>query len=130
MKATATISIILSSITLLFTGCTTPVAVGPVTTDEAPTGKYRFGNFYGPISGDAGEIFKVAIKEMDKMGYFRTGELHKTSSITIYSRKVGDDKVSVKIKQVAPSESELRIRVGSGDLLESQKIYDQIRNAL
>ena len=30
------------------------------------------------------------------MGYFRTGELHRETSITIYARKVGDEKVTVR----------------------------------
>lgn len=130
MKAKATLSIFISSITLFLSACTTPVAIDPIAGEEAPTGRYRFGNFYAPIEADAGKVFKVAIREIDSLGYFRTGELHKNNSITIYARKVGDDKVSVRIEQLAPEQSELRIRIGNGDLPESQEIYDHIREAL
>ena len=69
------------------------------------------------------------------MGYFRTGELHSESAITIYSRKVGDEKVTVRISQQTDEEveeeSEIRIRVGYlGNLAESQVIYARIRDAL
>ena len=69
------------------------------------------------------------------MGYFRTGELHKDTAISIYCRKVGDDKITVRITQQTDpevaEESEIRIRVGNlGNLAESQVIYARIRDAL
>ena len=69
------------------------------------------------------------------MGYFRTGELHKETAITIYARKIGDEKVTVRVSQAtdpeATAQSEIRIRVGNlGNLAESQTIYAHIRDAL
>jgi hypothetical protein len=62
------------------------------------------------------------------LNYFRTGELHKDNAISIYARKVGDEKITVRISQQTDpeveEESEIRIRVGNlGNLAESQVIY-------
>ena len=130
MKAKATIFSLLTLTLGFFSGCTTPVAIDPMT-GQQQTANYQSGFFYGPISMDADQIFKVAIREIDKMGLLRTGELHKNSTITIYARQVGDEKIYIRIKQIAPGESELRIRVGMlGNLPQSQVIYAKIRDAL
>lgn len=130
-------SIALSALALLIlSGCSTPVAINPAT-GEAQTARYQAGFFYGPIDASLEEAFRVAIREMDDMGYFRTGELHRDTNITIYARKVGDDKVNVRIytptkeDDLAQGQSMIRIRVGStGNLPESQAIYAAIRSAL
>lgn len=119
---------------LIITGCSTPVAIDPMTGQEQ-TATYRAGYFYGPLDAPIGQIFKTTIREMDAMGYFRTGELHKEDSISIYARKVGDERVTVRISQAtgeeATAQSEIRIRVGAlGNLAESQTVYARIRDAL
>lgn len=130
MKAKAPIFTLLTIIAAFFTGCTTPVAIDPMTGQEQ-TAEYRGGYFYAPLEANSGPIFKSAIRVIDEMGYFRTGELHKSSSITIYTRKVGDEKITVRISQIAPGQSQLRIRVGKlGNLAESQMIYAKIRDAI
>lgn len=126
----ATLLIFLTTAALFISGCTTPVAIDPMTGQEQ-IAKYRGGYFYAPLNASIGEVFKTGIRELDNMGYFRTGELHKDTAITIYARKVGDEKVTVRIKQLADGQSELRIRVGKlGNLAESQNIYARIRDAL
>lgn len=131
------ISSLLLALGLLFmAGCTTPVAIDPNTGLEQ-TAKYQAGYFYGPLEAPVDEVFRVAIRELDAMGYFRTGELHRKSSITIYGRKVGDEKIEVrtyvpsKSQEMPEGHSMLRVRVGSlGNLAESQNIYARIRGAL
>ena len=118
----------------IFTGCTTPVAIDPLTEQEGQA-EYRAGNFYAPIDAPIGQIFKTSIRELDLLDYFRVGELHKDSSISIYSRNRRDDKVTVRIvTQTDPEveeQSEIRIRVGNlGNLADSQVIYARIRDAL
>lgn len=118
----------------MFAGCTTPVAIDPLTGQEQ-LAEFRAGYFYAPIDKPIGQIFKTSIREMDDLGYFRTGELHKETAITIYARKVGDEKITVRISQQTDAEveeeSEIRIRVGNlGNLAESQVIYARIRDAL
>jgi hypothetical protein len=128
MKATLLTLLALS--TLILSGCTTPVAIDPMKSQEQ-TAEYRAGTFYAPADAPIGQIFRVAIREMDAMGYFRTGELHKDDSITIYARTIGDKKVKVQAALTEEGGSEIRVRVGRfGDLAESQNIYARIRNAL
>jgi hypothetical protein len=126
----ATLVTLLAICALIVAGCTTPVAVDPQSGEEQ-LAEYRAGYFYAPLDASIGQIFKTSIRELDDMGYFRTGELHKETAITIYARKVGDEKITVRAKQLAEGQSELRIRIGKlGNLAESQAIYARIRNAL
>ena len=130
----ATFITLLAIYASIFTGCTTPVATDPLT-GQKQLAEFRAGYFYAPIDKPIGQIFKTSIRELDDLGYFRTGELHSESVITIYSRKVGDEKVTVRISQQTDAEveeeSEIRIRVGYlGNLAESQVIYARIRDAL
>ena len=115
---------------LAFSACSTPVAVDPASGQDQ-NARFTVGTFYGPVQGDIKAMFRTAIREMDRMGYYRTGEIHREASITIFARKVGDEKVTVKLMQLAPGEAEMQIRIGTfGNLPESQKIYSSIRNAL
>ncbi len=117
-------------IIVALTGCTTPVAIDPQSGAEQ-TARYSIGYFYGSLDADAADIFGKAIVIMDERGYFRTGELHKDASILIFARAVGDRKVTLRIKQIAPGQSELRIRIGQmGNLPESQRLYTAIRAAM
>ncbi len=59
----------------IFTGCTTPVAIDPLTGQEQ-LAEFRTGYFYAPIDKPTGQIFKASIRELDDLGYFRTGEVH------------------------------------------------------
>jgi hypothetical protein len=114
----------------LFPACTTPVAIDPLNNPEQ-VADYKAGYFYATLENDAGSIFRTAINEMDELGYFRTGELHSSEAITILARKVGDQKVQVRIKQLAPEQVEIRIRIGVlGNLAESQTLYEHIKDAL
>jgi len=114
----------------LFSACTTPVAIDPLNNPEQ-VADYKAGYFYATLENDAGTIFRTAINEMDELGYFRTGELHSNEAITILARKVGDQKVQVRIKQLAPEQVEIRIRIGVlGNLAESQTLYEHIKDAL
>jgi hypothetical protein len=130
MIAKATILSILTLTVVFFSGCTTPVAIDPMT-GQQQTAKYRSGYFYAPITADANAVFLSAIRAIDGMGLLRTGELHKKDFIKIFARQVGDKEVVVRIQQIAAGESEIRIRVGAlGDLPQSQVIYAKIRDAM
>jgi hypothetical protein len=130
MKAKVTILSILTLTVAFFSGCTTPVAIDPMT-GQQQTAKYQSGYFYAPIEADANAIFLSAIGAIDGMGLLRTGELHKKDYIKIFARRVGDKEVVVRIQQIAAGESEIRIRVGAlGDLPQSQVIYAKIRDAM
>lgn len=132
---------ILNTVLIIFifiaAGCTTPVAIDPQSGQEQ-TAKFQLGYFYAPLDADIREVFRTAIRELDEMGYYRTGELHQERYIEIYARKVGDEKVTLRAfypaehsKLPQGGQSMLRIRVGKfGDLAESQMIYSRIRDAL
>jgi len=129
-----TLNILLTIFVLIAAGCTTPVAIDPKTGLEQKA-EYKAGFFYAPLDADIRQVFRTAIAELDAMGYYRTGELHKDNSITIYARKVGDEKITVR--SYVPKRNEqgaasmIRIRVGRlGNLAESQTIYARIRDAL
>ena len=124
----------LSICAVIFTGCTTQVAIDPMTSVEK-TAKYQAGFFTAPIDAPVDQIFKIAISAVDDLGYFRTGERHKKTSVTIYARKVGDQKVVVHISpstdKEAVAQSEVRIRIGNlGNLAESQILYARIIETL
>ena len=130
MKVKATILSILTLTVVFFSGCTTPVAIDPMT-GQQQTAKYQSGYFYAPIAADANAVFLSAIRAIDDMGLLRTGELHKKDFIKIFARQVGDKQVVVRIQQIAAGESEIRIRVGTlGNLPQSQVIYAKIRDAM
>jgi hypothetical protein len=130
MKVKATILSLLTLTVVLFSGCTTPVAIDPMT-GQQQTAKYQGGYFYAPIAEDTDAIFQNAIRAIDDMGLLRTAELHKKDYIKIYARMVGDREVVVRIKQMAAGESQIRIRVGKlGDLPQSQIIYAKIRDEM
>ncbi|MFO8028053.1 MAG: DUF3568 family protein [Opitutales bacterium] len=133
----AILNTVLAIFTLLAAGCTTPVAIDPQSGQDQAA-KYQGGYFYGPLDADIREVFRTAIRELDEMGYYRTGELHEENYIKIYARNMNDDKVTLRAfypsensKLPGGGKSLLRIRVGAfGDLAESQKIYAAIRGAL
>lgn len=137
MNAKATIITLLLGLTsLVITGCKTKVAIDPLT-GQSQTATYQAGYFFGPLETvDIKDAFRAAISVLDEMGYFRTGERHSDKSIQIFARKVGDQKVTVHLKPATGTEEnpgdfiQARIRIGYGNLVESQTIYARIRAAL
>ncbi len=117
--------------TLFITGCETQVAIDP-NTGVDQTARYQAGFFFGMVEGELADTFRTTIKTLDEMGYFRTGERHNKTNVNIYARKVGDEKIVLRLKET-PEEGilEMRIRVGNlGNLAESQTIYAHVRDAL
>ena len=124
------ITLLATAIVFFTTGCRTPVAIDPMT-GQQQTAVYQAGYFYATLEADADTVFRTSIRAMDDMGMLRTGENHGNDYINIFARQVGDKKVIVRIRQIAPNKSEIRIRAGViGNLPESQMIYAKIRDAL
>ncbi|MGC6455735.1 MAG: DUF3568 family protein [Coraliomargaritaceae bacterium] len=117
--------------TLFIAGCETYVAVDPESGADQ-TARYQAGFFFGMLEGELDETFRAAIKTLDEDGYFRTGERHMKTSVTIFARKIKDTKIVVRLKETPEAgQLEARIRVGKlGNLAESQAIYAAIREAL
>ena len=125
-----TIALLTTAVIFVTTGCRTPVSTDPITGQQR-TAVYQAGYFYATLEADADTVFRTSIRAIDRMGMLRTGEKHADDYISIFARKVGDKKIFVRIRQIAPSKSEIRIRVGAiGNLPESQMIYTKIRDAL
>ena len=121
----ATISLIFA-----FSGCTTPVAIDPISGQEQ-TASFSGGTFTGPLNATPDRVFRRTIRVMDETGYFRTGEVHRENRITIYARRVGDQRVTVRIERGEETPSVISIRIGAtGNLAESQVLYAKIREAL
>jgi len=131
MKATAKIITLLVTVTVfLITGCRTSVATDPMIGKEQ-TAVYQAGYFYAHLEADSDTVFRTAIRALDRMGVLRTGEVRRDDITNIYGRKVGDQKIVVRIRQVAQGKTEVRIRVGFlGNLPESQMVYTKIRDEL
>ena len=128
--STKFITLLITGTVILISGCRTPVAIDPMT-GQQQTAVYQSGYYYATIDADSDTVFRTAIRAMDRMGILRTGEIHADDHITIQGRQVGDKKILVRIRQIAPNKSEVRIRVGIvGNLPESQMIYAKIRDAL
>lgn len=130
MKTIVSLLSITVTFVFLSTGCRTPVALDPMI-GQPQTAVYQSGYFYATVEEDADMLFQTVIRTLDNMGILRTGEMHRDDFINIYARKVGDEKVIIRVRQVAPSKSEIRIRVGKlGSLPQSQVIYAKIKEAL
>ena len=131
MKVTAKlITLLLTATVFLATGCRTSVSTDPVI-GKQDTAVYQAGYFYAYLEADADTVFRTSIRALDKMGILRTGEVHREEFVNIFGRKIGDQKITVRIRQIAPAKSEVRVRVGFiGNLPESQMIYTKIRDEL
>lgn len=132
MKLTqALLTALISISALFFTGCETQVALDPETGTEQ-TARFQAGYFFGMIEGELASTFRSTIQAVDEIGYYRTGERHTKTAVSIYARKVGDVKISIRIKET-PEEGqlEMRIRVGKfGNLAESQSIFAKVNKTL
>ncbi len=124
------IALLATVVAFSMAGCRTPVATDPMV-DQKQTALYQAGYFYAPIEADADTVFRTSIRTLDKMGMLRTGETHGEEYTNIFARKVGDKRVILRIRQIAPNKTEVRIRVGIlGSLPESQMIFAKIRDEL
>ena len=123
-------ALLLATVVFLAAGCRTSVATDPMV-GRQQTAVYQAGFLYAYLDADADKVFRTAIRAIDNLGILRTGEVHKEDYINIFGRKVGDEKVVVRIRQVVQGQSEIRVRVGFfGNLPESQMIYAKINEEI
>tara|TARA_B100000035_G_C21017372_1_gene562566 strand:- start:736 stop:1149 length:414 start_codon:yes stop_codon:yes gene_type:complete len=117
-------------LTILLSACQTPVSVNPKQ-DGGATAKYQINSLTAELETDMDTVFRASIQALDMLGYFRTGEVHEEESITIFSRKVGDEKIFVHIFQEAAEKVLIQIRIGIlGNLPESQTILAEIQDII
>lgn len=99
--------------------------------DSSTTAKYQLNSLISVFETDSDTAFRATIQALDLLGYFRTGELHGEIETSVFARKVGDEKIVVKIIELTPEQSEIHIRIGLiGNLPESQVILAEIEDII
>jgi len=108
------------------TGCT-QVMVGPDT-----RGEYKFGELQVYVDANFGRAYDAAKQGMKEFGLFQTRDDRKVIEAELNGRDSVDTQVIVKIKEVGPNRTSIKIRYGllKGDLPSSQKLYEVIRKRL
>lgn len=125
--STSLIAIIAS---ILLTACQTAVSVNPKQNNTV-TAQYQVNSLVGEIETDLDTAFRASIQALDMLGYFRTGEAYKDESVTVFSRKVGDEQIVLKITQISVEKVQIQIRIGIfGSLPESQTILSEIQDII
>ena len=99
--------------------------------NASSTAKYQINALVSVFETDTDTAFRASIQSLDLLGYFRTGEIHSELETSIFARKVGDEKIVVRITELSPEQSQISIRVGMiGNLPESQIILAEIEDII
>ena len=107
-----------------------PITVNPKN-NASSTAKYQINALVSVFATDTDTAFRASIQSLDLLGYFRTGEIHGELETSIFARKVGDEKIVVRITELSPEQSQISIRVGMiGNLPESQIILAEIEDII
>ena len=98
---------------------------------SSTTAQYQRNALISVFETDTDTAFRATIQALDLLGYFRTGEIHGELETSVFARKVGDEKIVVKIINLSPEQSQVSIRVGMiGNLPESQVILAEIEDMI
>lgn len=99
--------------------------------DSSSTAKYQLNALITVFETDTDTAFRASIQALDILGYFRTGEKHNESEIFVFARKVGDEKIVVRITEISPEQSQVSVRIGTiGNMPESQVILAEIEDSI
>jgi len=99
--------------------------------NASSTAKYQINALVSVFETDTDTAFRASIQSLDLLGYFRTGEIHGELETSVFARKVGDEKIVVRITELSPEQSQISIRVGMiGNLPESQIILAEIEDII
>lgn len=121
---------LVSILLILLSACQTPVSINPKQ-DGGATAQYQLNTLVAELETDMDTAFRATIQALDMLGYFRTGEVHEDLSITVFSRKVGDEKIFVNMFKQAEEQVLIQIRIGIfGNLPESQTILAEIQDII
>jgi hypothetical protein len=107
-------------------GCT-QVQVAPDT-----RGEYKFGELQVYADRDFARVHAAAVRGMKDLNLFQTQDDRKVVEAELRGRDSTDTLVIVKIKEIGPSRTSVKIRYGviKPDLPSAQKLYDAIRRHL
>ena len=132
-SAIRSISIILLA-SFILVACQS-VTVNPKN-DSSSTAQYHLNTLVSVFETDTNSAFRASIQALDILGYFRTGEIrdenvNDTLQTSVFARKVGDEKIVIKITELSAEQSQISVRVGIlGNMPESQVILAEIEDIL
>ena len=107
------------------TGCT-QVQVAPNT-----LGEYRLGELQVVVDRGFATTYEAAKKGLKESNIFQTGDERKVTEGELKGRDAADAQVVIKVKEIGPNRSDLRIRYGiPGNLALAQKVYQSIQKQL
>lgn len=99
--------------------------------DSSSTAKYQLNALVSVFETDTDTAFRASIQALDILGYFRTGETHDERETFVFARKVGDEKIVVRITELSPEQSQVSVRIGMiGNMPESQVILAEIEDSI
>ena len=99
--------------------------------DSSSTARYQLNSLVSVFETDTDSAFRASIQALDLLGYFRTGEIHGELETSVFARKVGDEKIIVKITELSPEQSQVSVRIGLvGNMPESQVILAEIEDMI
>ncbi|CAI8278291.1 MAG: Uncharacterised protein [Puniceicoccaceae bacterium MED-G32] len=99
--------------------------------DSSSTARYQLNSLVSVFETDTDSAFRASIQALDLLGYFRTGEIHGELETSVFARKVGDEKIIVKITELSPEQSQISVRIGLvGNMPESQVILAEIEDMI
>ena len=99
--------------------------------DSSSTARYQLNSLVSVFETDTDSAFRASIQALDLLGYFRTGEIHGELETSVFARKVGDEKIIVKITELSPEQSQISVLIGLvGNMPESQVILAEIEDMI
>ena len=106
------------------------ITVNPKNSSSS-TAQYQLNSLISVFETDTDTAFRASIQALDLLGYFRTGEIHGEIDTYVFARKVGDEKIVVRITKLSPEQSQISVRIGLvGNLPESQVILAEIEDLI
>lgn len=106
-------------------GCT-QVQVAPNT-----LGEYRMGELQVVVDRGFAATYEAAKKGMKESNIFQTGDEQKVTEGELKGRDSADAQVTIKVKEIGPNRSDVRIRYGiPGNLALAQKVYQSLQKQL
>ena len=123
---TAAISISLVAVTAFGVGCT-QVQVAP-----DARGEYKLGELQVYFDRDFAAVYNASARGMKDLNLFQTQDDRKVVEAELRGRDSTDTMVIVKIKEIGPQRTSVKIRYGvlKPDLPSAQKLHDAIRKRL
>ncbi|MFL2847844.1 MAG: DUF3568 family protein [Coraliomargaritaceae bacterium] len=99
--------------------------------DSSSTARYQLNSLVSVFETGTDSAFRASIQALDLLGYFRTGEIHGELETSVFARKVGDEKIIVRITELSPEQSQISVRIGLvGNMPESQVILAEIEDMI